>query len=108
MPPLYQLRISQEPSDSQIVESGSGQASYQRRNHRDPPYFCAISEAVVAKSGKRNEKARTQIARRVDGISMHSSEAHTDGYDHQSDHQRSKVGARRSIELVGDREHEKK
>src|ERR1022692_2124317 len=108
--PIRRLRrrlgLAQESSNAKVVDCCADQSAQQRRNHWYPPHPISVGEAVVLESSNGGEEARAKIARGIDGISVHATEAHANRHYHQADHRRRKVGTGRDVELVRDGKHQ--
>jgi hypothetical protein len=78
---------AQKSSDSEIVDGGADESTEKWAEHRNPPNASAVGQTVIFESGDCGEKTWAEIAGGIDGVSVHASEAHTDGDDDQADHE---------------------
>src|ERR1700686_5252024 len=101
------LRRAQEAPNPKVVDGSTQQTSEQWCDDRDPPHAGSVGEAVVVKSGQHAEQTGTEVARRIDRLSVHAAKARADGHDDKANQRRREIGSRRCIVFINDRENQK-
>src|SRR5579864_3086614 len=102
------LEMAQEAPNTKVVDSCARQASKQRCDDGNPPYASSVGEAIVPKTRHHGKQSRTEVARGIDGVTVHTAEADPDGNYNQANHRGRQVRSWRRVVFIDDCEYEKK
>ncbi len=94
-------------ANAEIVSRAADNSTEQRPQDRYPEHPATVGKPVVLESRNHGKEPWAEIARRVDGVTVQSTERHADADNDQSDQDRREISDRQ-VALIGDGEYEEK